>query len=160
MKDLVEPVREVSEEAKKYADCPECEEVAEQLISRFDLEDAKEAKIRFLMKMTDASAYLGKCSRTTGKWAYLTGYDFVIEIWFPWWERATRREREALLLHELLHIERKMTRSGKLRWSLRRHDVEEFTEVVRHYGGWTKNLQQLGKLLKVEKGDEGEEEAR
>jgi len=134
-------------EKEKYVDCPEAEKIAARLVEKFGLDDAKEANIKFLKRLTETSPYLGKCSRATGKWAYLTGYDYVIEVWEPWWEQADDREREALIYHELLHIVRRRTRSGKLRWALRKHDVEEFTEVARAYGAWTPSLKEFYKGL-------------
>ncbi|MCD6148993.1 hypothetical protein J7J18_06505 [bacterium] len=133
----------------KYEECPECEEIAKDLMRRFPnlLEHAKEANIRYLKKWSEKSRYLGKCSRATGKWAYLTGYDYVIEVWADWWAGAELQEKEALLLHELRHIVKSITSQGKVKWGLRQHDVEEFFDVVRIYGAWDNSLMKLKKVL-------------
>ncbi len=148
-------LREVLEEAKKkkntkYDECPECEVLASELMQKYPemLHDAQEANIKFLKKLSERSSYRGKCSRTTGKWAYLTGYDYVIEVWGEWWDEASLQEKEALLCHELRHIARVTTSQGKVKWVLRRHDVEEFLEIVNAYGAWEPSLRALSNAIK------------
>ena len=142
---LEEVVEEVisSKETEKYVDAPEVEALAKKLIKRFRLSDAEEAVIKFLFYKAEKSSFFGKCSRATGKWSYLTGYDYVIEVWKPFWDRSTDQVREALVYHELLHIQK-----GKVKWVVRKHDVEEFLDVVQEYGPWSANLQSLEEILR------------
>jgi len=159
LKDVLEKARRRTD--LKYEECDECETIAKDLFRRFPvpLTHAAEAHIKFLKKLSDKSHYLGKCSRTTGKWAYLTGYDYVIEVWGDWWDSAQPQEREALLFHELYHIVKGETAQGKVKWGLRRHDVEEFHEVARIYGAWDSSLKHFEEQLRRhdDKRSEGEE---
>ncbi|MCD6214418.1 MAG: hypothetical protein J7J46_05540 [Candidatus Desulfofervidus sp.] len=136
-----------SKETEKYVDAPEVEALAKKLIKKFQLSDAEEAVIKFLFYRAEKSSFFGKCSRATGKWSYLTGYDYVIEVWEPFWSRVSDHAKEALIYHELLHIQKQVTTKGKVKWILRKHDVEEFLDVVREYGPWSDNLQSLKELV-------------
>jgi len=136
-----------SKETEKYVDAPEVEALAKKLIKKFQLSDAEEAVIKFLFYKAEKSSFFGKCSRATGKWSYLTGYDYVIEVWKPFWDRSSDQTREALVYHELLHIQKQVTSTGKVKWVVRKHDVEEFLDVVREYGPWSTNLQSLEEIF-------------
>lgn len=135
-------LEEATKKSEKYSECVECEEIAKLLINKHPelLEDASKAKIKYLKKSAEKSKFRGKCSRTTGKWSYLTGFDFVIEVWAEWWETATSVQKEALILHELRHITLTTTTSGKEKWVLRIHSLEEFLEVYKLYGAWCEEL--------------------
>jgi len=145
MKDLVDEVKKESGESSKFIDCQECIEIATKLMQQHPdmLNDANMASIKYLIKTADKSSYAGKCSKATGKWAFLTGYDYVIEIWGVWWQHANDSAKEALILHELLHILRDVDSKGNVKWKIRNHDVEEFHEVVQLYGSWDTPLQAL-----------------
>jgi len=145
--DLKEIIQKVKKEAEKYEDAPMVESLARELIEKYELHDAKEAHVKYLFYKADESSYLGKCSRATGKWSYLTGYDYVIEIWKPFWDSATDQARRAVVYHELLHIQKKVTKKGKVRWLIRKHDVEEFLEVVQEFGPWSTMMQELKRLI-------------
>jgi len=136
-----------AKETEKYVDAPAVEALAKKLIKKFALDDAEEAVIKYLFYKAEKSSFFGKCSRATGKWSYLTGYDYVIEVWEPFWNRVSDYAREALVYHELLHIQKQVTAKGKVKWTVRKHDVEEFLDVVREYGPWSDNLQSLKELL-------------
>jgi len=147
--DVKELLEEAKKKEKKYTECPECANIAENLFERFPdvLADASRAKITYLQKLTDKSLFLGKCSRTTGKWSYLTGFDYVIEVWNEWWSTASVQEKEALLFHELSHIQLRTTNSGE-KWTLRRHPLEEFPMVYKFYGAWSPALQTFESICK------------
>jgi len=127
---LEEVVEEVisSKEAEKYVDAPEVEALAKKLIKKFQLSDAEEAVIKFLFYKAEKSSFFGKCSRTVGKWSYLTGYDYVVEVWKPFWDRSSDQTREALVYHALLHIQKQVT-AGKVKWVVRDYGIKEVLDV-------------------------------
>lgn len=104
-------------------------------------------KIKFLMLESEKSAYCGKCSRTDGKWKYLTDYDYVIEMWNGFWNSSSDNQKKALLYHELMHIKCKETNRGKIIWSIRKHDVEEFVSVIENFGIWNPTLNVVCKCM-------------
>lgn len=74
--------------------------------------------------------------------------DFLIVLDKAYWVEATPRLREILVYHELSHCIHKRDRFGdklfdsdeRPVWTLRGHDVEEFTAVVRRYGAWNDDI--------------------
>lgn len=76
----------------------------------------------------------GKCLKAPKLWHDVTGFDVAIWIRGHFWYRADERIRRAMILHELLHVEIKRDREGVAKVSIRKHDVEDFVDVVRHYG--------------------------
>lgn len=84
--------------------------------------------------------------------AYFGGMpDFLITIDLPWWNEASPLEREALVFHELAHIQQEITkdgepafdRDGNPKYGLREHDVTAFNSEVARYGAWSPDLQQF-----------------
>lgn len=76
----------------------------------------------------------GKCLKAPGLWRDITGYDVAIWVRAYFWERWDVHMRQALLLHELLHVEIKRDRDDQARVAIRKHDVEAFVDVARIYG--------------------------
>lgn len=74
--------------------------------------------------------------------------DFLITIDLPWWEQAAPIEREALVYHELKHIQQerdkfgdpKFDRDGNPTFGLVEHDVTAFNDEVKRYGAWSPDL--------------------
>jgi hypothetical protein len=134
--------------ATTYTDAP-IEEMANKLIEKYEeLEDCFDAKIKFLFKESEKSSYIGKCSKATGKWKFLTGdLDYVVEVWEPFWNVATDKQKEALLYHELRHIEKKIKENDDgeetVTWKVRKHHEEIFADEIEHFGAWNDGLSNL-----------------
>jgi hypothetical protein len=88
----------------------------------------------------------GVASRASSKVAYLTGFDFVIEFSHDIWLKLTPEQRLALVDHELAHCERDPETGA---WTMRDHDVEEFSDVVNRWGLWTLPLRGFGRALET-----------
>lgn len=133
-----------------YTDAP-LEAMAKTMIDKYDeLAHCRDAQIKYLYKSSEKSKYLGKCSKASGKWRYLTDYDFIIEVWLEYWDTASAMEREALLFHELRHIEKAIKfKDGveTFKWRVRKHDVEVFMKEAERFGAWTPDLEALQDLL-------------
>lgn len=76
--------------------------------------------------------------------------DFLVTLDAEYWEVADARQREILIYHELQHAVLKLDadgcpaideNTGKARWKLAGHDVEEFASVVRRYGAHSPDIQ-------------------
>jgi Putative phage metallopeptidase len=120
--------------AKVYSDSPEIEQVAKTIIPTLGW--LEQPKIKYLMLDADKSDCMGKCSRATGKWKHLTGYDYIIEAWRTGWDSCDEHGKEALVYHELLHVTSKVDKNGEVKWGIKKHDLEEFFDVARKYGAW------------------------
>jgi hypothetical protein len=83
--------------------------------------------------------------------------DFVITLDANWFEReATNLARCAVIEHELHHCAQQTDEYGSPRfsratglplWEIAGHDVEEFMSVVRRYGAWSPELQEMGSAI-------------
>lgn len=73
---------------------------------------------------------------------------FVVVINLPWWEQAAPIEREALVFHELLHVQQKIDKYGSPKfdrdglpvYGLQGHDIEAFNAEVARYGAWKQDI--------------------
>lgn len=77
--------------------------------------------------------------------------DFLMVIDEGWWLEAAPVDREALVWHELCHVQQEIGRDGELKfdqdgnpkYGLREHDVSAFNSEVVRYGAWSSDLQQF-----------------
>lgn len=76
----------------------------------------------------------GKCVKAPPIWHDITGYDVAIWIREAVWSRVDGHTRRALVLHELLHVEVTRDKDDQVKVGTRKHDVEDFVDVARHYG--------------------------
>lgn len=77
--------------------------------------------------------------------------DFIIIISKPDWEKMTSRERESLLDHELYHCGAVMTPDARVKWIIRKHDIEQFALILKRYDF---ERQKLGGLIENPPEDE------
>jgi hypothetical protein len=78
-------------------------------------------------------------------WHGLTGYDAIVRVEEWAWGRLGPSEQEALIAHELSHGA--MSDKGALR--VEKHDLEEFSFVVRHYGAWQEGIALFDRQLEL-----------
>jgi hypothetical protein len=79
---------------------------------------------------------LGVAQRASAKLRYLSEFDFILEFNWQTWNALSPPQRIALVDHELCHC----VRDDEGRYGMRRHDVEEFSEIVGRWGLWTPDL--------------------
>lgn len=87
----------------------------------------------------------------------LHGYDFAVEINRTMWLEAAWPHRRAVMDHELTHCAAftdeagaySRDESGKIRWRIRGHDVEEFVEVVERNGIYKGDLERLAGIIQA-----------
>ncbi len=92
-------------------------------------------------KMTLAK--IGKVSERD-KAIYETLADFILQISSNTWQTLKEDQREAIIYHELLHIDIN-AKDGT--FILRKHDVEEFSNVVEHYGFYKSDVQEFAQTI-------------
>jgi hypothetical protein len=139
----------------EYWRAPEVERIARKLIGKHHEHlNRHDVRVRCLFRdpaaRSKGKVVYGKARKVSGFTAYLVGLEhndrldddgptdfFVIEIAYDPWQGLTERQREALVDHELCHLEVEIPDEAKDRvLSLRGHDLEEFTEVVKRHGLW------------------------
>lgn len=128
----------------QYEKAPEVEDISKELITTLPLDDGiVEAKIAYLFVLKKESYFKGQIQKPEGALQVLLEYDFVMLIHKNTWNELDENQKKALVYHELLHVTHTETKEGKIVWKLRRHEVEEFVQVVRHFGNWSEELRVL-----------------
>lgn len=151
-------------EAPKYLpiDREESPELYAQLARLIDKYHEELAQARIVLAWhygwkpdKDGRLTLGKCRKLTELDQRLADFDFVVILNADVWPELNEPQREAILDHELCHAapaldeegEQKEDSTGRKCWRVRRHDVEEFSEIVTRHGLYTSELEKLGKAI-------------
>ncbi len=106
----------------------------------------------------DGREVLGKCKRASDLDREFATFDFVILLnkWF-WTSPSTDDiQRRALLDHELMHAavayddagEPKLDVRGRTVFRIRKHDLEEFSDIAARYGCWKRDLEAFARALR------------
>lgn len=116
--------------------------------------EALDANIAYMFRSKSSKSggktKLASCILASDLQKALHGYSYVIEIAADEWDHFEQNQREALLLHEILHIAAKENeKTGDVTWGLRHHDTEEFRKVVEVYGLWTGDIEEMAKAIKT-----------
>ena len=133
-----------------FLEAPDLHEVARRLTGDPDLKAHLRAAghwdISFLWKKEggakNGKAILGKCVKVTGVLTAFTGSQFVIYLAANHARdhQLSERQVEALVFHELLHVEEIVDDNGNVRTGIAAHDFEEFAAVIHRYGAWDEGL--------------------
>lgn len=148
--------------ATLFRDAPAVEEVAGVLI-RAHHGHLRDSKIRYLFRVGDWSKGGKECwSGTTllsGATAHVAAdVDAIVMVNAEVWEALREDQREALVDHELSHLEPNASDAGNIvtnpvtgRPMLRTvaHDVEEFAAVIERHGLWRPDLEMAGEAIRA-----------
>jgi len=125
--------------------------MARRIIKEREHKHADAAAIAYLFRAkhaeTNGKIKLGACKKQSPTEKLLHGWDYIIEIAWDMWAFFTERQREALLFHELCHVER-----FDDVWKIRSHNVEEFTPVIQVYGLWKPDLESFAAVIREAEG--------
>lgn len=120
----------VSEELRK---------LGEKLIQKNkEFEDIRDAEVRIGYcvsddaRVKDGRAVLGECTKVRPLYQAFIPYDFLITFYEPNVEELSKKQKEILMMHELLHIG--ISCNGELTYRIVPHDVEDFREIIERYG--------------------------
>lgn len=131
---------------KEFISAPEVEDLVRE--SKLLKDELSGVKIKYLFNTKQNLSYMGKCSLASGKWKFLTGYNYIIEIGQIIWLRLTDEQKKALISHELEHVCFILDeKTGDKKWKIKKHSIEEFTEIVKQYGCWSTDLIEFKKAL-------------
>lgn len=111
----------------------------------------------------DGGIVLGKCVKISELQREFIKYDFVVVLNEEYWNSFTEAQQVALIDHELCHaapmldkvsLEQIFDERGRPVWRTRKHNIEEFTEVIGRHGVWKKDLVEFALALgKAPEGD-------
>lgn len=90
----------------------------------------------------DGRLKLGSISQQTNMTRYLTGVDYVIIVSLKAAAQydLTNWQMEALLFHQLMHIEAEEGDDGEIKLKKRPHDIGLFNAEIINYGAWYLDL--------------------
>ena len=135
--------------------------ILDRLIERYH-EHLTNARIAIAWNLTwqpdvDGRCTLGKCKKASDLDRELAPYDIVVMLRHEFFEDAevTDAQREALIDHELSHAEivrddngePKRDTKDRVLYRIRKHDLEEFTDVVRRHGLWKADIESFAAAL-------------
>ena len=112
------------------------------------------AKIISLFVLAKKCDFSGKMEKATGVWKYLSDFNYVLLLHKPVWMSLNENQQNALVFHELMHVKTMVDKDDNMFFQVKKHDVEEFTCVVKKHGLWSPQLKVLGSFM----GDKEEEE--
>jgi hypothetical protein len=105
----------------------------------------------------DGRLILGKCIKVSDLHREFAEYDFIILLNREVWEDSefTADKKRALVDHELCHAAVATDEEGEVKyderdrkvWRCRKHDIEEFTEIVHRHGCYKRDLQHFAEVL-------------
>ena len=108
---------------------------------------------------TDGRVILGKCKKASDLDRELAAFDFVIILRKDFWEdpSVTDAQRAALMDHELCHAsvrcdknsgEPMVDERNRLIYRIRKHDIEEFADIVERHGTYKRDLELFAQALR------------
>lgn len=117
----------------------ELRKLGEKLIQKHkEFEDIRDAEVRIGYcvsddaRIRDGKAVLGECTKVKPLYQAFIPYDFLITFFEPNIEELSKKQKEILMMHELLHIG--ISTVGELTYRIVPHDVEDFREIIERYG--------------------------
>lgn len=131
---------------------PEVETIAQELIHEHYLHLVK-ANILYLKtdaKSKCAPKVLGPLERflSSGEAEEVEdGWDILIVVNMLEWSVLDDARHRALVDHLLSHIERFQDDGGDVVWSIARHTIEEFPDVIRRNGLWHAGLEMAAEAI-------------
>lgn len=110
----------------------------------------KKAKIITLMKLGKWSKY-GTIARVSTKQRQAgIDADYILTLQADAWRHFDKRQKKALVDHELAHMRIVKTKKGK-QFRLRHHEVEEFIDIVKRHGKWQESLERMHEAMEKSK---------
>jgi hypothetical protein len=121
---------------------------------------------RSLKADVDGKLMLGRAKKVSALERELMPFDFVIILNSTFWNdsRTLEVQRRALLDHELCHCEvaldgktgePKRDAKDRVVYRMRRHDLEEFRDIVHRHGIWKGDILAFAKALQGKKPQQG-----
>lgn len=112
---------------------------------------------------SDGITKLGKMKKAADLDRELAPFDFVMLLRQEWWEdkAVTEAQRLALVDHELCHATVRYDRQGdplkdergRTIYRMRRHDIEEFSEIIARHGVYKRSLEVAAHALLLRQKD-------
>jgi hypothetical protein len=148
---LLTPVLMTWDERVKFAHAAQPEAIGAVLVDAIHT-PLRSARIGYLFReknhRRDTSVW-AQARKVTGKLAHYSELDLLIEVNWLRWNTLQAGQKLALIDHELQHFAHNVDEKGDDVYALVSHDIEEFTAIVRRWGGWRRELQKFATALEM-----------
>ena len=119
---------------KELVESDEVREMAERVIKAESI-DISGVSVKYMEVHPKISALvLGKCIKSGQLVKFFGDCDFVIQISGDYWASLSEKAREILVHHELMHICKDYDTKGRMKLSIRDHNVKDFRCIIDKYG--------------------------
>ena len=127
---------------KRYVFDSALDELAKQVIEKNAMEDMDKPRITYMKVYPNVTKTVaGRCIRASDTLKIFSDCDYIIQMSGDLWDKLNASAREVLMHHELLHVAVKYDKDGNEKFLLRKHDIEDFAEIVGQYGiNWLHDL--------------------
>lgn len=127
---------------------PEVYRLIDEIVKKHHATDLAEARIGVMYVYDVASdrderTWWGKARLISAKEREYHPHDFVIELNFDAWRALEPKQQRALIDHELCHCGAAIDDAGETTYYIRKHDLEEFHEIVERHGLWRKEAEEF-----------------
>lgn len=120
---------------KLMSESEHLKEVADKVIQKEALSSLNNVRIKYCLVSPEISKKIaGVCIKANKELEYFGDCDFIVEISESIWNALDEERQYLLMFHELLHIKITETKQGELVYKIRKHDVQDFKELIAHYG--------------------------
>lgn len=136
-----------------YSKNDDLTQLGERVRMKFHEKRLKGLSIAYLFRdkaaVSRGKVIAGMAMRVDDRNRALHGHDAMVEIAKDFYDSVTPAHREALMDHELAHIEIELDAehepkidadTGRLKVRMRTHDLEEFNEVVERHGAYRERI--------------------
>lgn len=146
------------ERIDRKADPLEVYKLLDTVLEEYRQDDLEESKCRIalawrygLKRNKDGQLVLGKCKKVSELDKLYAEFDFVIILNSEAWKTLNDGQRKALVHHEVCHIaistdqngNTKKDSRGRTAFRIKKHDIEEFGDVVAVHGCYKRDLAQF-----------------
>ncbi len=149
-----------------FEKAPEVKRIAEELIDQHHphLQDHARKLVDYYYRYGGGVDWGGKCKKCTAFERHVTSMMFFLFISMDAWKAMSAQQRVALVDHELCHIQRDHTEQINSEtqqwerkwcnaddpdsWSIRKHDVEEFSDVIYRHGLWETGIEKIAAAVR------------
>jgi len=127
---------------------PEVYRLIDEIVKKHHATNLAEARIGVMYVYDVASdrderTWWGKARLISAKEREYHPHDFVLELNFDAWRALEPKQQRALIDHELCHCGAAVDDAGETTYYIRKHDLEEFNEIVERHGLWRKEAEEF-----------------
>ena len=146
-------------EMEMYIDAVELKDLAKKIYDKKPELPIQTAAIKYLFSKSTppkigSGQKVAQLVLVKGHYRYLTGIDYIVEIWQEAWTPLTPYQQEAEMLNVLLYAEIKEDEDGGRTWSKRKPPIDGFfPEAITEYGvDWNPALKAMETAVKSHTG--------